>query len=167
MIRSGQRNLPGHSFNQYFQHIDDLIVFNNAKFWEYVKDIYSSQRDVEKTKQSNKLASYLDLTFTIEKMGKLSKVCDKRDVFDFHIVNFQFLSNNIPTGPSCGVYMLQFITCAKCWSYYDDFRACISFILIRTSEKFIQNFFGRYQDLIVKYQRSVSDIVRKALLSDN
>ena len=85
-------NLPGHSFNRCFQHIDDPIVFNNAKFWEYVKDICSSQLDVEKTKQFNKLASYLDLTFTIEKMGKLStKVCDKCDVFDLHIVKVSIL----------------------------------------------------------------------------
>ena len=60
--------------------------------------------------KSANLSSYLDLTFTIEKDGKLSaKLYDKRDDFDFHIVNFPFLSSNIPSGPSYGVYISQFI----------------------------------------------------------
>ena len=70
MIRSGHRKLA-RSFNLCFRYIDDLFVFNNKKFWEYVKDIYPSQLDVEKTDQSDNLASYLHFTFTIGKDGKL------------------------------------------------------------------------------------------------
>ena len=33
-------------------------------------------------------------------------------------------------------------------------------------EKFFETFYGRYQDLIVKYQKSVSDIVRDSFPSD-
>ena len=96
MIKSGHRKLA-RSFNLCFQYIDYLVVFNDKKFWEYVKDIYPSQLNVERTN----LASYLDLTFTIEKDWKLStKLYDKCDDFDFHIVNFPFLSSNIPSGPS-------------------------------------------------------------------
>ena len=64
------------------------MMFNNKKFWEYVKDMYPSQLNVEKTNQCDNLVSYLDLTFTIEKDAKLStKLYDKRDDFDFHIVS--------------------------------------------------------------------------------
>ena len=52
--------------------MDDLIVFNNKKYWKYVKDIYPSQLNVKKTNQSDNLASYVDLTFTIEKDGRVS-----------------------------------------------------------------------------------------------
>ena len=98
MMRSGHRKLA-RSLNPCFGYIDDLIVFNNKKFWEYVKDIYPSQLNVERTNQSDNLARYLDLTFTIEKDGKLStKLYDKRDDIDFHIVNFLFLSSNISSG---------------------------------------------------------------------
>ena len=115
-------NLP-ESLSLCFRYTNDLIVFNNKKFWEYVKDIYPSQPHVEKTNQSDNLASYLDLTFTIEKVGRLSiKLYDKNDEFDFHIVNFLFLSNNIPSGPSYGFYILQLIRYARCCSYYDYFR---------------------------------------------
>ena len=122
MIRSGRRKLA-RSFNLCFRHIDDLIVFNNKKFWEHIEDIYPCQLNVEKTNQSDNLESYLDLTFTIEKDGKLStKLDDKLDDFDFHIVSFPFLSSDIPSGPPYGVYISQLIRFARCCAYYDDFR---------------------------------------------
>ena len=123
MIRSGRGHRKlARSFNLCFPYIDDLIVFNSKKFWEYVKDIYTSQLNVEKINQSDNLTSYHDLTFTIEKDGKLStKLYDKRDGFDFYIVNFPFLSSNIPSGPSYSVYISQLIRYARRCSYYDDF----------------------------------------------
>ena len=99
----GHRKLVS-SINLCFRHIDDLIAFNNKKFWEHVKDTYPSQLHVEKNNRSDNLASYLDLKFTIKKDWKLcNKLYDKRDDFDFHIVNFLFLSSNIPSGPSYGL----------------------------------------------------------------
>ena len=47
MIRSGHRKLA-RSFNLCYGYIDDLIVFNNKKFGDYVKEIYPSQLTVEK-----------------------------------------------------------------------------------------------------------------------
>ena len=77
------------------------IVFNNKKFLDYLKEIYPSLLTVEKANKSDHLADYLDLTFIIDSGGKLStRLYDKRDNFDFHIVNFPFLSSNIPSDPS-------------------------------------------------------------------
>ena len=111
------------SFNLCYRYIDDLIVFNNKKFLDYLKEIYPSQLTVEKANKSDHLADYLDLTFIIDSGGKLStRLYDKRDDFDFHIVNFPYLSSNIPSGPSYGVYISQLIRYARCCSHYDDFR---------------------------------------------
>ena len=100
LIRSGQKRLA-RSFNHLcYRYIDDLIVFNNKKFLDYLKEIYPSQLTVEKTYKSDYLADYLDLTFIIDSGGKLStRLYDKHDDFDFHIVNFLLLSSNIPSGP--------------------------------------------------------------------
>ena len=68
MIRSGHRRLA-RSFNLC---IDDLIVFNNKKFLEYLKEIYPSQLTAEKAYKSDHLADDLDLTFIIDSGGKLS-----------------------------------------------------------------------------------------------
>ena len=123
MIRSGHRKLA-RSFNLCYQYIDNLIVFNNKKFGDYVKDIYPSQLTVQKGNTFGKLANYLELTFIIGSNNRLNtKLYDKHDDFDFHIdiVNFPILLSNIPSSPSYGVYILQLIRCARCCSYYDDF----------------------------------------------
>ena len=111
----------------------------------------------------------LDLTFTIEKDGKPStKVYNKLDDFDFHIVSFPFLSSNIPSGPSHSVYISQLIRYARCCSYCEMLVERLvsqgyQYERLRNSFKQV---YGRYQDLTVKYQRSVSDIVRDSFPSD-
>ena len=85
MSRSGHRRLA-RSFNLCYRHINDLIVFNNKKFLDYLKEIYPSQLTVEKANKSDHLADYLDLTFIIDSGGKLStRLYDKCDDFDFHV----------------------------------------------------------------------------------
>ena len=165
MIRSGHRRLA-RSSNLCYRYTDDLIVFSNKKLLDYLKEIYPSQLTVEK---SDHLADYLDHTFVIDSGGKLStRLYDKRDHFDFHIVNFRFLSSNIPSGPSYGVYISQLIRYARCCSHNNDFRyrhKCLvdrllsqGYIALRL-EKSFKKFYGRYQDLTEKYQRSVNIMV--------
>ena len=165
MIKGGHRRLA-RSFNLCYRYIDDLIVFNNKKFLNY---IYPSELTVEKANKSDHLADYLDLTFIIDSGGKLStRLYDKRDDFDFYIVNFPFLSSNIPSGPSYGVYISQLIRYGRCCSHYEDFRYCNKCLVDRllsqgyralSLEKSFKKFYGRYQDLIQKYQRSVNVMV--------
>ena len=111
---------------------------------------------------------------SIDSGGKLStRLYDKRDDFDFHIVNFPFLSSNIPSGPSYGVYISQLIRYARCCSHYDDFRyrhKCLVDRLLSQGykalrlEKSFKKFYGRYQDLIEKYRRSVNAMVSDSFL---
>ena len=79
-----------------------------------------------------------------------------------------FLSSNIPSGPSYGVYISQLIRYARCCSHYDDFRyrhKCLVDRLLSQGykalrlEKSFKKFYGRYQDLIEKYRRSVNAMV--------
>ena len=131
--------------------------------------IYPPQMTVKKANRSDHLADYLDLTFIIDSGGKLStRLYDKGDDFDFHIA---FLSSNIPSGPSYGVYISQLIRCAWCCSHYDDFRYCHKclvdrllsqgYIALRLKKSF-KKFYGRYQDLIEKCQRSVNVMVNNS-----
>ena len=48
---------------------------------------------------------------------------DKRDDFDFGIVNFPFLDGVVPCAPSYGVYICQLIWFAKVSSHLADFNA--------------------------------------------
>ena len=136
---------------------------------DYLKEIYPSQLIVEKANKSDHLTDFLDLTFTTDSGGKLSiRLYDKRDDFDFHIVNFPFLSSNILSGPSYGVCILQLVRYAQCCSHCDDYRyhhKCLvdrlllqGYIALRL-DKFFKKFYGRQQGLIEKYQRSVKEMV--------
>ena len=78
MIRGGHRRLA-RSFNLCYRYIDDLIVFNDSKFLDYLKEKNPSQLTVKKANKSDHLADYLDLTFIIASGGKLStRLYDKR-----------------------------------------------------------------------------------------
>ena len=168
MIRGGHRKLA-RSFNLCYRYTDDLIVFNNKKFGDYVKEIYPSQLTVEKANTSDDLANYLDLTFIIESNNQLyTNLYDKRDDFYFHIINFPFLSSNIPSSPLYGVYISQLIRYARCCSCYDDFgyhhkllvdRPLSQGYEVKCLRNSLKKSYGRYHDLIGKYQRLVKDMV--------
>ena len=166
-------DLPGHLYlYKCYRYIDDLIVFNYKTFLDYHNEISSSKLTVEKANKSDHLADYFDLTFIIESGGKLStcRLYDKRDDFDFDIINFPFLSSNTPSGFSYGVYISQFIRYARSCSHYDfkhrhkrlvDRLLSQGYIALRLERSF-KKFYGRYQDLIEKYQRSV-----KVMMNDS
>ena len=160
MIRSSHRRLS-RSFNLCNRYIDDLIIFNNKKCLDYLKEIYPSQLTVEKANNSDHLADYLDLTFIIGSGGKLStRLYDKHDDIDFHIVK-------VPA-----TYHLALLMVCIFHSSLDihdaDFRyhhKCLAdrlqsqgYLALRL-EKSFKKFYGRYQDLIEKYQRSVNVMV--------
>ena len=119
----------------------------------------------EKANKSDHLADYLDLTFIIDSGGKLStRLYDKRNDFDFHIVNFPYLSSNIPSGPSYGVYISELIRYARCCSHYEDFRyrhKCLVDQLLSQGyktlrlEKSFKKFYARYQvsDILLQNPR--------------
>ena len=46
-----------------------------------------------------------------------TNVYDKRDNFNFKIVNFPFLNSNIPTRPAYGVYMSQLVRIGRISSF--------------------------------------------------
>ena len=56
-----------------------------------------------------------------------SKIYDKRDNFNFEIVNFPFLDVDVPRSPSYGVYISQLISFARVCSNVDDFNTEIYF----------------------------------------
>ena len=160
------RKLTLNSSREPNNKVIQLLLSNNKVI--LLKEISPSQLTVEKANKSDHLADFLDLTFIIDSGGKLStRLYDTRDDFDFHIVNFPFLSSNILSGPSYGVYISQLIRYARCCSHYDDFRyrrKCLvdrllsqGYIALRLVKSF-KKFYGRYQDLI-ESERFISRII--------
>ena len=105
LIKSGKRHLAK-SFNFTYRYIDDVFSLNNHKFSDYVYDIYPVELEIKETTDDQYHSSFLDLLLEIDKDGRLRvKIYDKRDDFNFDIVNFPFLCGNVPQSPSYGVYI--------------------------------------------------------------
>ena len=66
--------------------------------------------------------AHFDLELRITNGIVSSKICDKRDDFNFEIVNFPFLDGDVPRSPSYGVYISQLIRFARVCSNVDDFN---------------------------------------------
>ena len=62
-------------------------------------------------------APSLDLHLSISNGFVSFKIYDKRDDFDFVIVNFPFLDGGVPRSTSYGVYIPQFIRFARVSSH--------------------------------------------------
>ena len=67
-------------------------------------------------------APFLDLNLCISNSAVSTKIYDKRDDFDFDIVNFSFLDGDVPPRTSYGVYMSQLIRFARASSNLNDFN---------------------------------------------
>ena len=66
---------------------------------------------------------FLDLHLSIANGFVYSKIYDKRDDFDFDIVNFPFLDGDVPRRVSYGVYISQLIRFARAYNHVTDFNA--------------------------------------------
>ena len=83
---------------------------------------YPSELQLNKANLSDTEAPFLDLHLTISDGFISSKIHDKRDDFDFYIVNFPFLGEDIPRATSYGVYISQLIRFASVSSHVTDFN---------------------------------------------
>ena len=73
----------------------------------------------------------MDLHLCISDGFVKAKIYDKRDDFDFDIVNFPFLDNDIPRSTSYGVYISQLIGFARVSSHVDDFNTLIKVLIAK------------------------------------
>ena len=83
----------------------------------------SNLRQIDKANTSDTEAPILDLHLSISNGFVSSKIYDKRDDFDFDIVNFPFLDGDVSRSTSYEVYFSQLIRFARVSSHVDDFNA--------------------------------------------
>ena len=121
LFSTGKKKLSS-QFNFTYRYIDDVLSINNPDFENYLGQMYPAELEIKDTTESNTSASYLDLLLSIESDGQLrTSLYDKRDDFNFHITNFPFLSSNIPSSPTYGVFISQLIRYARACSSYECF----------------------------------------------
>ena len=78
------------AFNIASRYLDAILSINNIYLDNMVSPIYPAELRLNKANTSDTDASFLDLHLTISNDTVSTKIYDKRDDFDFAIVNFSF-----------------------------------------------------------------------------
>ena len=110
------------AFNSTSRYLDDLLNIDNPYFEQMVCQKYPTELQLNKANYSDTEAPFLNLNLSITKGIVSSKIYDKRDDFNFEIVNFPFLDGDVPRSPSDGVYISQLGRFARVCSPVDDFN---------------------------------------------
>ena len=110
------------AFKSTSRYLDDLLNIDNPYFEGMDNRIYPPELQLNKVNTSDTEAPFLDLHLSISNGFVSSKIYDKRDDFDFDIVNFPFLDGDVPRSTSYGVYISQLIRFARVSSHVVDFN---------------------------------------------
>ena len=116
---------------------------------------------------------FLSLHLSISNDIVSTKIYDKRDDFDFEIVNFPFLGGDVPRSTSYRVYFSQLIRFARASSYVSDFNTRNKLLTQKLLKqgfryhklrKTLSKFYRRYYDLIYKFKVGLKFLLHQGLL---
>lgn len=109
-------------FKYCSRYIDDLLMINNCNFMiKAMTEIYPKELVLVPEENDGLQSPFLDLDLSINNGIISTKIFDKRDAFDFPIVNFPNLSGNIPDKSSYGVFVGELVRYARACTHYNDF----------------------------------------------
>ena len=108
------------AFNTTSRYLDDILSIINVYFDTMVSQIHPSELQLNKTNPSDTEGAFLNLHMSVSNKIVSTKIYDKRNDFDFIIVNFLFIIGDVPRSTSYGVYISQFIRFARACSYVAD-----------------------------------------------
>ena len=137
-----------------------------------VGQIYPTELQFYKANSFDTVAPFLDLNLSITHVIVSSEIYDKRDNFNFEIVNFPFLDGDVPRSPSYGVYISQFIRFARVCSNVDDFTNRNLFLIAKLLKQGYRNhkirkafskFYHIHSELIVKYSIGLKTLLQQGI----
>ena len=108
-------------FTDTVRYIDDLLTLSNNKFNSEMSNIYPPELTLKLTTESDSTLSYLDVSISICHGKFVTEVYDKRDNFNFNIVNYPFMCSNMPARPTYGVYISQLIRINRICDNFNTF----------------------------------------------
>ena len=114
----------------------------------------------------------MNLNLCISNDRVSTKIYDKRDGFDFDIVNFPFLDGDVPRRTSYGVYISQLIRFATAFSNRNDFNyrnKALTAKLLRQGYRYFKlrkafsKFYRRHSALVEKYSVSLKTLLQQGI----
>ena len=160
------------AFNSTSRYLEDLLNIDNIHFERMVHRIYPTELQLNKANASDTGAAFLDLNLSIHNDIVSTKIYDKRDDFNFDIVNFPFRDGDVPQRPSYGVYISQLIHFARASSHVTDFNNRNKFLTAKLLKqdyryhklrKAFSKFYRRHFDLIEKYHVSLKKLMQQGI----
>ena len=160
-------------YNSTSRYLDDLLNNDSPYFEGMVSQIYPSELQLNKTNTSDFKASFLDLHLSMLDGFVSSKTYDKRNDFDFDIVNFPFLDCDCPRTTSKCVYISQVIRFfGRVSSHLNDFNARNKRLTatlynkgigIINFKKTCSKFYRRLFELVSKYNTGFRSCLQQGL----
>ena len=150
-------------------HLDDLLNIDNPYSEGMVNRIYPPELQLNKANTSDTEAPFLDLHLSISNRFVSFKIYDKRDDFDFDIVNFPFLDGDVPRSTSYEVYISQLIRFASVSSNVADFNACNKNLTAKLLywyhklRKTFSKFYRRHYELVSKFNVGLKTLLHQGL----
>ena len=127
---------------------------------------------LNKAYTSDTEAAFLDLNLSIHNDTVSTKIYDRRDDFDFDIVNFPFLDGDVPRRHSYGVYICQLIRFARASSHVTDFNNRNKFLTAKLLKqgywyhklrKVFSKFYRRHFEFIEKYHVNLKKLLQQGI----
>ena len=96
------------AFDSTSRYLDALLNVDNPYFEQMVGQIYPTELQLNKADSSDTKAPFLDLKLSKTNGIFSSKINDKRDDFNFEVVNFPFLDGDVPRFPMEYIFLSSF-----------------------------------------------------------
>ena len=160
------------AFNDTSRYLDDILNIDNPYYETMFTSIYPKELMLNKANSSCHSGSFLDLDMSISNGVVSTKIYDKRDDFNFDIVNYPHLDGDIPKATSYGVYVSQLIRFARACSSLDDFNVrnlTITEKLLKQGYRFnklrksFTKFYFRNLPLVSKYNCNLKTLLNKGI----
>ena len=115
------------AYNAISRYFYDLLNIDNPYFEHMVGQIYPTELQLNEAHSADTEAPFLDFDLSITNGIVSSKFYDKRDNFNFEIVNFQFLDGDVPRSPSYDIYYRNLFV----------LRECVEMLMTSTTETYL------------------------------
>ena len=154
------------------RYLDDLLNIDNPYFEGMVNRIFPPELLLNKAYTSDTESPVLDLHSSISNGCVSSKIYDKRDDFDFDILNFPFWDGDLPRFTSYGVFISHLIRFARVSSHVTDFNIRNISVTVKILQqgyryhklrKTFYKFYRRHYELVSKFSVGLKTLLHQGL----
>ena len=110
-------------FKDTSRYLDDIFTIDNPEFEKHIPDIYPTELQLNEANTSDKETVVLDLNIKVIDSDVHTSVYETRHFFGFPIVNYPWLSGDVPRFPAYGVYISRLVRFDRCCTNVLDFHS--------------------------------------------